>query len=226
MEYISGLSIPIASFWYKYFLGANTVPWRSSVPIYATFLSGPYTASLDTCNEPGSMQRRIGPTVQICWNSGLPIAMVPSLHQWNVYIKTKLRICSAQKCNPCFLAQSRLRSTDLQKTRFHAAPYTADSTTLRNSGLPIAILPCLHQWNVYIKRKLKECSPQKCKPCFGSKSPLRSTDLQRTRFHAAPYNADSTNLREFVATYRHGTVFTPMECLFQNEAEGIQCPKM
>ena len=24
-EYISGLSIPLASFWYKYFLGANTV---------------------------------------------------------------------------------------------------------------------------------------------------------------------------------------------------------
>ena len=27
-EYISGLSIPLASFWYKYFLDANTVPCR------------------------------------------------------------------------------------------------------------------------------------------------------------------------------------------------------
>ena len=26
-ECISGLSIPVASFWYKYFLSANTVPW-------------------------------------------------------------------------------------------------------------------------------------------------------------------------------------------------------
>ena len=27
-EHISGLSIPLASFWYEYFLGANTVQWR------------------------------------------------------------------------------------------------------------------------------------------------------------------------------------------------------
>ena len=115
-----------------------------------------------TCKEPGSMQRRIGPTVQLCGNSGLPIAMVP----------------------------------------------------------------CLHQWNVYIKRKLKECSPQICKPYFGSKSPLHKTDLQRTLFHAAPYRADSTNLREFGASYRHGTVFAPRECLYQNGAERMLCPKM
>ena len=175
------------------------------------------------CKKPGSMQHHIRPTVQICGNSGLAIAIVQCLHQWNVYIKRKLRVCSAQKCNPCFSSKSALRSTDLQITRFHAAPYRANSTTLRNSGLPIAMLPCLHQCNVYIKRKLKECSPQKCKPCFGSKSPLRSTDLQRTLFHAAPFRADSTNLRGFGASYRHGTVFQPMECLYQKEAEGMQC---
>ena len=27
-EHISGLSIPVASFWYKYFLCGSTVPWR------------------------------------------------------------------------------------------------------------------------------------------------------------------------------------------------------
>ena len=114
------------------------------------------------CKEPGSMQRHIGTSVQICGNSWLPIVMVPWLHQWNVYIKMKLRVCSAQKCNPC----------------------------------------------------------------FGAKSPLRSTDLPGTRFHAAPYNADSTNLLEFGATYRHGTVFAPMECIGQKEAKGMQYPKM
>ena len=36
-EYISGLSIPLASFWYKYFLGANTVPWRSVPPNLCNF---------------------------------------------------------------------------------------------------------------------------------------------------------------------------------------------
>ena len=95
-----------------------------------------------------------------------------------------------------------------------------------NSGLAIAIVPCLKQWNVCIKRKLRVCSAQICNSCFGSKSPLRSTDLQITRFHAAPYRADSTTLREFGTTYRHGTVFAPMECLYPNEAEGMPCPKM
>ena len=184
----------------------------------------PHFAAL-TCKEPGSMQRRIGPTVQICGNSGLAIAMVPCLHQWNAYIKRKLRVCIARKCNPCYCAKSSLRSTDLQRTRFHSAPYSADSTTLRNLVLPIDMVLCLHQCNVYIKRKLTVCSAQKCNPSFGAKRPLRSTDLKITRFHAAPYRADSTNLREFGASYRHGTVFVPMECLYQKEAEGIAMPK-
>ena len=115
-----------------------------------------------TCKKPGSMQSRIGPTVQICGNSGLAIAMVSCFQQCNVYIKSELRVCSAQKC----------------------------------------------------------------KPCFGAKSPLRSTDLQKTLFHAAPYRADSTNLREFGASYRHGIVFSQKKYLYQKEAEGMQCLKM
>ena len=27
VEYISGLTMPVASFWYKYFVCASTVPW-------------------------------------------------------------------------------------------------------------------------------------------------------------------------------------------------------
>ena len=104
--------------------------------------------------------------------------MAPCLHQCNVSIKRKLKVCSAQKCNPCFCANSPLRSTDQQRTRFHAAPYRADSTNLRKFGVAIVMVPCLHNWNDYIKRKLRVCSAQKCNPCFGAKSPLRSTDLQ------------------------------------------------
>ena len=54
------------------------------------------------------------------------------------------------------------------------------------------------------------------------KSPLRTTDLQRTLFHAAPHRANSTNLREIGASYRHGTVFQAMECLYQKEAVAMQ----
>ena len=118
--------------------------------------------AVQTFKEPGFMQCRVGPTVQICWNSGLPFAMVM----------------------------------------------------------------CLHQCNVYIKRKLRERRGKKCNPWFRSKSPLRSTGLQIIRFHAASYRADSTNFQEFGATFRHGTMFEPMQCLYQKEAKGMQSPKM
>ena len=95
-----------------------------------------------------------------------------------------------------------------------------------NSGLAIAMVLCLHQCNVYIKRKQRVCSAQNCNPCFGAKNPLRRKDLQKTRFHTATYNADSSNLRDFVASYRHGTVFALLQCLYHNEAKGMQCPKV
>ena len=95
-----------------------------------------------------------------------------------------------------------------------------------SSGLPFAMVLCLHQCNVYIKRKLREFKAQKCNPCFGAKSPLCSTCLQTTQFHAAPYRADSTNLQKFGATFLHGTVFATMQCLSQKEAKGMQSPEM
>ena len=40
-NYIFRLSIPSASFWYSYYLGANTVPWGKEAP---NFLKFPYSA--------------------------------------------------------------------------------------------------------------------------------------------------------------------------------------
>ena len=42
------------------------------------------------------MERRIGPTMEIFGSSGLPIPMVLSLHECNVYIKRKLRMWRAK----------------------------------------------------------------------------------------------------------------------------------
>ena len=50
-----------------------------------------------------------------------------------------------------------------------------------NSGLPIAVVACLH---IYIKRKLWGRRTQKCKPFVGANSVRSSTVLQTTRFHA------------------------------------------
>ena len=164
--------------------------------------------------------------MQICGNLGLPFAMVPCLNQCNVYIKRKLRECRARKCNPCFDAKSPLHNTSLQTTWFNAASYRADSTNLRKFEATFHNGTVLHQCNVYIKRKLRERRAQKCNPCFGAKSQLRNTSLHTTRFHSAGCRADSTNLREFGATFHHGTVFAPMQCLYQKEAKGMQSPKM
>ena len=75
------------------------------------------------------------------------------------------------------------------------------------SGLPFAEVPCLHQSNLHMKRKLREWRTQKCNPCFGAESPPRSTRLQTTRFHAAPDGTVSANLRKVGTLFRRGTVF-------------------
>ena len=86
-----------------------------------------------------------------------------------------------------------------------------------NSGLPFTMVPCFHQRNLYIKMKLRKWRAQKCNPCFGAKTLLRSTRLESTQFHALPYRADSANLWKFGATFRHGTVIAPKICLYQRE---------
>ena len=132
------------------------------------------------------VQRRKCPTVLICGFSGLPFAKVPCLHQCNLDIKRKLRECRAQKCNPCFGAKSPLRTTGLQTSRFMQRRICPTVLICGFSGLPFAKVPCLHQCNLDIKRKLRECRAQKCSPSFGAKSPLRRTGRQTFRLHAAP----------------------------------------
>ena len=144
--------------------------------------------------------------------------MVPCLHQRNLYMKRKLREWRTQKCNPCFGAESPLRSTGLQTSGFHASPYSAVSVNLRKLGDTFHVVPCLHQRNLYMKRKLREWRTQKCNPCFGAESPLRSTGLQTSGFHASPYSAVSVNLRKLGDTFHRGTVFAPTESIHVKEA--------
>ena len=94
------------------------------------------------------------------------------------------------------------------------------------SGLSFAEVPCLHQSNLHIKRKLREWRTQKCNPCFGAESPPRSTRLQTTRFHTAPYWTVSANLRKVGASFRRGTVFAPIQSTYEKEATGMENSKM
>ena len=69
---------------------------------------------------PRFLQRRIGQAIEIFKISGLPIVMVPCLHQCSVYIKRKLRVWRAQKCN--FQVSVKTARTDrFWSTNYHVS---------------------------------------------------------------------------------------------------------
>ena len=49
-------------------------------------------------------------------------------------MKRKLPEWRTQNCNPCFGAESPVRSTGLQTTGFHSSPYMTVSVNLRKLG--------------------------------------------------------------------------------------------
>ena len=57
-----------------------------------------------------------------------------------------------------------------------------------------------------------------------AQKPVRG--LQITPSHAATDRADNGNLRNFGATYRYSTVFTPMQCTNQKEVIRNERPKI
>ena len=124
--------------------------------------------------------------MQICGNSGLPIAMVLGVHQINDYIKRKLRVWRAQKCN--FLVGAKIvpTSTGLQTTRFMQRCIGPIMEICGKSGLLIAMVLGLYQFNDYIKRKLWVWRAQKCNFLVGAKTVPTGTGVQTTPFHAAP----------------------------------------
>ena len=96
----------------------------------------------------------------------------------------------------------------------------------RNPGLPFAVLPCLHQSNIYIKRKLRVWRVQKCIPFVGAKTSVTCAGLQTTLSHVSQYRPENGNLQKSGSIFSNGTVFAPKQCLYQNETTGMESPKM
>ena len=95
-----------------------------------------------------------------------------------------------------------------------------------NPGLSFAMVPCLHQSNVYIKSKLRVWRIQKCIPLVGAKLSLTSAGLQTTTSHVSQYRAENVNLWKSDSTFSYGTVLAPKQCLYQKEATGLDSLKM
>ena len=113
---------------------------------------------------------------------GLLFAMVPCLHQLKVYIKRKLRVWRAQKCNFLVSAKTAPTGTGQQTTPCLAAPYWAKQQKFSKlSGLPVAMVPCLHHCNVYIKRKLRVWRAQKCNFLVSAKTTPTGTACKLPR---------------------------------------------
>ena len=93
-------------------------------------------------------------------------------------------------------------------------------------GLLFTMVPCLHQWKVNIIRKLRVWRVQKCNFLVCAKTKLAVIGQQTTPCPAEPYWASNKNFQNFWATYQHGTVFAPIQCLYRKEATRVESSKM
>ena len=151
----------------------------------------------------------VGPRTESCVNLDGPIAMVPSLHQGNIYTKGKLRVWRDQKCTPLVRTKTILTCAGRQNTLPRLMQYREKTGKLRKFGGPIAMVPCLHQGNIYTKRKLRVWREEKCIPLVGAITTLTREGRQNIPSPGRHYRAQNGKLRTLERSNRHGTVFAP-----------------
>ena len=96
----------------------------------------------------------------------------------------------------------------------------------RTSGLPIPMVPHLHQSNVCIKRKLRAWRVQRYIAIVGADTVHTSVGPQATSFHTGHYRAHNGNVRNFGSTNPQGMAFAPKQWLYQKEGTGMESSKM
>ena len=116
--------------------------------------------------------RRFGPRTESCLNWDGPIAMVTYFHQGNINTKRKLRAWRDQKCIPLVGAITPLTCVGGQNTPSRGRWFGPRTESCLNWDGPIAMVRCLHQGNIYTKRKLRTWRDQKCIPLVGAIPPL------------------------------------------------------
>ena len=90
----------------------------------------------------------------------------------------------------------------------------------------MAMVPCLHQGNIYTKRKLRVWRDQKCIPLVDAITPLNCAGRHNTPSRGRQYRAQNGRFGKLGRTYGHGTVFAPRKYLYQKEATGMERPEM
>ena len=153
----------------------------------------------------------MGPRTECCLNSDGPITIVPCLHQGNINTKRKLRAWRDQKCIPLVGALTPLTSAGRQNTPSRGRRFGPRTESCLNWDGPIAMVTCLHQGNIYTKRKLRAWRDQKSLPLVGAITPLTCAGRQNTPSRGRTYGAQNGKLPKFGRTYRHCTVLAPMK---------------
>ena len=96
--------------------------------------------------------------------------------------------------------------------------------SLVNWNVPVAMVLCLHQGNIYIKRKLRVWRDQKYIPLVGAITPFNCAGRHNTPSRGRQYKAQYGKVGKLGRTYGHGTVFAPRKDLYQKEVTGMERP--
>ena len=94
------------------------------------------------------------------------------------------------------------------------------------SGLPIPMVPRLHQSNGYMKRKLRAWRISKCIALAGADTVLTSMGPQTTPCHGGLNKVQYRNMRNLAPTDLHCTAFAPKQWLYEKEATGMESSKI
>ena len=95
-----------------------------------------------------------------------------------------------------------------------------------NCDGPISMVPCLHQENIYTKRKLRVWIGQKSIQFIGAITPLNCAGRHNIQSQRRKYTAQKGKFGKLGRTYGHGTVFAQRKYLYQKEATGMERPEM
>ena len=98
--------------------------------------------------------------------------------------------------------------------------------TCVNSVGSIALVPGVHQGNIYIKRQPGVWRVLNCIHLVGAKTPLTCGGSQTTLSEGRRYRAEIGILSKLGRIYRLGTVFAPREYLYQKTAMCLERPEM
>ena len=126
----------------------------------------------------------IGPRMEICGISGLPIIMVPRLQkkQW-LFEKEATGMESSKMYYTSRYRYRTYQCGGRKVPRFMGGSRGPRMEICGNSGLPLLMVPCLHQSNGHMKRKLRAWRVQKCMTLVSVDTVLTSAGPQSTPFH-------------------------------------------